>query len=149
MSFHHKSIYVSLVNTIIVMSAYYWWVSGRYAAGVFDGPNAGSEVGKSLLILIAAGILVQIIGMILFNILQAMVTGNANPSFLVDERDRTIELKGLKVAHHLMALVFLLAIIALTMGWSIFAVFHILVGGGAVIAFAEAFTQIILYRRGY
>ncbi|NOR63423.1 MAG: hypothetical protein GQ535_13140 [Rhodobacteraceae bacterium] len=149
MSFHHKSIYVSLVNSIIVMSAYYWWVSGRYADGVFDGPNAGVEVGKSLLILIAAGILVQIIGMILFNILQAIVTNNANPSFLIDERDRTIELKALKVAYNLMALVFLLTIIALTMGWSIFAVFHILVGGGAVIAIVEALTQLFLYRRGY
>jgi len=149
MSFHHKSIYVSLVNTIIVMSAYYLWVSGRYAAGVFDGPDAGVEVGKSLLILIAAGILVQIIGMIVFNILQAMVTGNANPSFLVDERDRAIELKALKLAYHLMALVFLFAIIALTMGWSVFAVFHVLVGGGAAIAVVEALTQVILYRRGY
>lgn len=70
MRFYHKSIYASLVNTII--------------------------------------------GMILFNILQAMVTGNANPSFLVDERGRTIELKALKLPYHLMALVFLLAIIALT-----------------------------------
>ncbi len=149
MSFHHKSIYVSLVNTIIVMSVYYWWVSGRYASGVFEGPNAGAEVGKSLLILIVAGILMQIIGMIVFNILQAMVTGNANPSFLVDERDRAIELKAVKLAYHLMALVLLLAIIALSLGWSIFSVFHILVVGSAFIAFVEALTQIILYRRGY
>lgn len=69
MRFYHKSIYASLVNTII--------------------------------------------GMTLFNILQAMVTGNANPNFLVDERGRTIELKALKLPYHLMALVFLLAIIAL------------------------------------
>lgn len=149
MSFHQKSIYVSLVNTIIVMVGYYWWVSGRYADGVYEGPNAGVEVGKSLLTLIVAGILVQIVGMILFNILQAIVTNNPNPSFLIDERDRTIELKALKVAYNLMALVFLLTIIALALGWSTFAVFHILVGGGAVIAFVEALTQLCLYRRGY
>ncbi len=78
MSVHHKSIYVSLANTHIVMGAYYRWVSARYAAGVYSGPDAGGEIGKSLLILIGAGIAVQIIGMILFNILQAIVTGNAN-----------------------------------------------------------------------
>ena len=148
MSFHHKTVYVTLINTLVLMGGYFWWVSGRYAAGAFDGPDAGSAVGRSILILMGTGIVVQIIGMILFHFLQALVTQNPNPDQLIDERDRLIELRALRVSYHVTGLVFVLAIIALAMGWSIFAVFHIIVAGCAFGAVIEAAVQIIAYHRG-
>ena len=147
MNFQQKNIYVSLFTVLILFSVYYWKVSGLYAAGAFDGPDGIRLIGKAILMLMAVGVVLRIVGMILFNIFHAILTNTPKPSFLIDERDREIEMKALKVGNCFTFFGMVSAFIALAMGWSIFAVFQIIIGACAVSALAEVAAQFILYRR--
>jgi len=147
MNFQQKNIYASLFTILILFGAYYWKVSGLYAAGAFDGPDGTRLIGKAILVLMAVGIVLRIVGMILFNIFHAILTNTPKPSFLIDERDREIEMQALKIGNNFTFFGMVLAFIALAMGWSTFAVFQIIIASCAVSALAEVATQFILYRR--
>lgn len=147
MNFQQKNIYASLFTVLILFGAYYWKVSDLYAAGAFDGPDGTRLIGKAILTLMVAGIMLRIIGMILIGIFHAILTNTPKPSFLIDERDREIEMQALKVGNNFTFFGMVSAFIALAMGWSIFAVFQIIIGACAVSSLAEVATQFILYRR--
>jgi len=147
MNFQQKNIYASLFTIVILFGAYYWKVSDLYTAGAFDGPDGTRLIGKAILALMAVGVILRIIGMILISIFHAILTNTPKPSFLIDERDREIEMQALKVGNNFTFFSMVSAFIALAMGWSIFAVFQIIIAGCAVSALAEVATQFILYRR--
>ncbi len=147
MNYQQKNIYASLFTILILFSAYYWKVSDLYAAGAFDGPEGTRLIGKAILALMAVGIILRIVGMILIGIFHAILTNTPKPSFLIDEHDREIEVQALKVGNNFTFLGMVSAFIALAMGWSIFAVFQVIIASCAVSALAEVATQFILYRR--
>ncbi len=147
MNFQQKNIYVSFLTMLILLSIYYWKVSDLHAAGAFDGPEGIRLIGKAILVLMAGWIVLLTVGTVLSSILYSKLTNTPEPSFLIDERDREIELRSIRVGYFTTGAGFVLAMIALATGWSIFAVFQILIAGCAVSALAEAATQFILYRR--
>ncbi len=149
MSYQEKNSFVVLISSILIYGVYYFIVSRMYFEGRFEGAEGLSLLGKSVLGLMLGGIVVIIIISILAAILHAMITGEENPSQIVDERDKMIELRALRVAYYVFGGGFVLSMVALALGWEVFLVFNLILLGCFVAGIAEALTQIILYRRGF
>ncbi|MDG1430269.1 MAG: hypothetical protein P8Q23_01745, partial [Paracoccaceae bacterium] len=72
-----------------------------YSSGVMDGPDAiqiwANTMFWVIIFAIVAGIVMAIIGTIIFSILEAMITGEADQNFISDERDKMIANTGNKI----------------------------------------------------
>ncbi len=149
MSFLHRNIFAYLFSTIFVLGVYFWRITAMYQDGRFDGADATSLLGKSILLLVLATILATIVTSILFNILISITTNSQKPSYLVDERDKLIELRGMRISEIITGIGFMLAMAALALGEEPFLVFNIIVFGFASASVAGGVAKLYLYRRGF
>ena len=85
-----------VVNVWIIMK-----VRELYASGAMDQPDAIQVWAETMfwviIFAIVAGIIMAIIGTILFAIIEAAVTGEADQNFITDERDKMIANSGNKI----------------------------------------------------
>jgi len=149
MTYQEKNIIVSLTATILVFSIFFARLSGMCQDGLFDGPDGLRLIGKSILILMAANVAATVILTIVFNIVFAIATGDPKPSFVVDERDKQFELRGLQTMLYVTGAGFLLAMIALTAGWAAYQVFLVIIISFALGDVTGNLVRLFLYRRGY
>ena len=149
MSYQEKSVIASLITTALAFGAYFIVVSGMHHDGRFEGAEATRQIGKVILIVIGASIVLNIVMQILTNILHAIVTNEQNPSFVVDERDKLIELRGLQLMLFVMGIGFVLSMIMLTIGQSAFISFNIIVFSFALGDVAGNIRRLFLYQRGF
>lgn len=146
MSFHEKRSIANIIGTVVIFTLYALWVFGKYSSGELGAENILSFWGKVLLIFIPVTIVAKIIIQIIFNIIYTATTREEGPSFS-DERDKLIELKGLRVAHIIFSLGFLVAMGSIALGYSISVMFIITVFG-AISEICDQISQLIHYRRG-
>ncbi len=149
MSFEVKNTYAGLASTVVIFAVYYTVVSGMYGEGRFEGAAGLALLGKAILALMAGGIVVHIVMLILANILFAILQNDPKPSFVVDERDKLIELRGLRVSYYVFGAGYVVSMIALAMGLGAFGVFNLLLVFCALSAWVEALLKLFLYHRGF
>lgn len=148
MNFEVKNIYAGFASTIIIFTIYYIVVSGMHSAGRFDGPEGAALLGKAILALMAGGIVVHIVTTVMANIVFAIIQQDPKPSFVVDERDKQIELRGMRVSYYVFGAGYVAAMIAMAMGLSVFWVFNLLLVFCALSALTEGMVKLVLYHRG-
>jgi len=148
MTHEEKNAIVSLFVTVLVFGYYGFRFSGLYAEGYFTGDDAMTRTGWEILYLIGYGIIAQIIGQISFAIIYAIATNDPKPSFLVDERDKLITLKGVRYGYAVMGGGLTLSFIALAIGWDPVIVFNMVVFSLAFGAAVETLVKVALYRVG-
>ena len=113
------AIFVNLtVNAWILLR-----LKGQYDAGLLTAPDGLATFAKSVLMAIPASIVATIVGVILFNILFAIVTRDENPDFTVDERDHMYKVRGLTATMITASVGFIVAMGALAFGYSALPVF--------------------------
>ncbi len=149
MTHQEKNALLSLVSGAIVFVLYVYFVGQMYQEGAFEGPGAGVQIGKSILWLIFGGIAVHVMVQIIFGIARAAMTREVASPPVVDERDRLIELRALRVAYYVIGAGFVGAMIALALGQTYFLTFNIIVFSFFVSGVAEGLVQLFLYRRGF
>ena len=149
MNFEVKNIYAGFASTVVIFSIYFVVVSNMYAAGRFEGPEGMALLGKAILALMAGGIVVHILMTILANIVIAILQNDPEPSFVVDERDKLIELRGLRVSYYVFGAGYVAAMIAMALGMAVFWVFNLLLVFCALSALTEAAVKLVWYRRGF
>ena len=117
MSYHHKTIFISLITTIIVFIFYSSYMYAKYITGQLEGPDANTLVGVSVFYLIGASIVVTIIVHILYAIIHAIITKKEpDEDTTMDERDKLIDLKGLHTFVIVLAFGFIGSMGALALG---------------------------------
>jgi len=149
MTHKEKNSIVALISGVIVFAIYAYFTRQMYQAGLFEGAGAGVQIGRSVLWLIAGGIVVHMVAMIVFNIVHAIITKEAKPSFVIDERDRMIELRSLRVAYYIIGAGFVASMIALTLEQTYFVTFNIMIFSFFAASVVEGLMQLLLYRRGF
>ncbi len=149
MSYQEKTIFVNLFTGTLVFAIFGYFMLQQYQGGQFVGDEGAQLIGKSILWLIGGGIIINIIAHIGFNIAYAIVKREANPSFVVDERDKLIELRALRVAYYVLGAGFVGGMAALAMGYGVFVTFNIIIVSFFISGVAEGLTQLFLYRRGF
>ena len=149
MSYQEQRVAVSLITALIVFTAYALYMFGLFQDGRFEGPDANSLVGKSTFVLIGASIVVTIVVQILFAIIHAIVTRERD-DYIVDERDRLIELRSMKVGFIAFSIGFVAAmgLLALDM-LAAYAIFLLIIASMFLANVVGDVTKLFLYRRGF
>ncbi|HIP23372.1 MAG TPA: hypothetical protein EYG79_07260 [Rhodobacteraceae bacterium] len=149
MNYEAKNIYAGFASTVTIFTVYFIVVSGMYDAGRFEGAAGTALLGKAILALMGGGILVHIVMTILATIVFAIILKDPKPSFVVDERDKLIELRGLRVSYYVFGAGYVAAMVAMAMGVSVFWVFNLLLVFCALSALVEGVVKLALYHRGF
>ncbi len=149
MSFGERDAFTSLLTTLIVAVMFYLNISGQFAAGAYDGPEALQLWARSVLWLVAYSIGIAIVIAILFAILYAMLTGEKKLSDLRDERDRMIEIRGMRIGMILISIGLMAAIVDLALGASALHALIILLISCSVSEIVKNIFKIACYRRGF
>ena len=149
MTYQETQRVAGIFSALLVFGVYFAVVLGMFGDGRFEGPEAASLVGKTILIVIGAAILVHIVVAIHFSIVSSAVMGDDKPSYVVDERDKLIELRGARISEWLTGAGFVASIAALAFGQSVFLVFNLIVGAFALGSVASNAAMLMIYRRGF
>lgn len=148
MSNQEKRIYATIISTFLVFGLYGVKMIDMYQEGLFDGADATSLLGKSILLLIVANVVVNIILQNVFNRVFVVVTKICESPFS-DERDKLIVLKGMQISYVVFGGGFLLSMSALALGWSSFVVLHLIIIGIIAGEVIGGLTKLYYYRKGF
>lgn len=149
MSYQEKNITVSLVSQILILV--------YYVANVIPMLQEGGLVSSRLFslwaVVIICTIIVNIIGSILTNIvltiLDAIKTGSSDSeSFMADERDKLISLKGMRTSYIVFSIGVLIAMLTFVFGQSPLVMFTLIILAGNAAEIIGDISQIYLYRSG-
>ena len=149
MTYTEKNTITSLLTGLVVFIVYCFKMYHLYLEGRFEAADAGVLMGKSVLYMIAGSIIATIILAIIIAIVSAIVTQDANPSHLVDERDKLISLKAMQFSFIVFSLGFIGAAVGMVFELPpLFAIF-LIVTAMFVSSIAGDVYKLISYRRGY
>ncbi|WP_282611213.1 hypothetical protein [Pelagibius sp. Alg239-R121] len=147
MTYQEKGIAIALSILVLMYGIYGVALYQMFQDGRFESSDATSLLGKSILALMAAVVVVTVAVRIGVTIFDAIAARDANP-VIADERDKQIELRGLRISHFVFAAGFVLSMVALALGQSPFVVINLVIvslGAGEV---SGSLGQLYLYRRG-
>jgi hypothetical protein len=147
MSARERQSIVSLLTTALLLAVFVGYMLPRYPAGNSYTPAVFQFWGVVFVILIPVSIVVNITLTIVFNMVYAMATRQKASSF-ADERDKFIELRGLRNALFVFTTGFALAMGSLAIGMPPSVMFIILLGSGYGSGVVGSISQLYLYRKG-
>jgi hypothetical protein len=150
MSYQEKNITVSLVSYLLIM--------GYYLVNLFQMFQEGGLVSTRLFslwaLVILATIIVNIIASILTNIVLTIVESikaktYENPRFIADERDKLIELKGIRSSYITFSIGVLASVLAFAFGQPPLVMVSLIIFFAIAAEIIGDISQIYLYRRGF
>ena len=150
MSYQEKNITVSLVSHLLI--------GVYYLVNLFQMQQSGGLVSAKVFslwaIVIAAIIIVNIIGSILTNILLSIVhaiktRSDQEERFIEDERDDLIGLKGSKVSYIAFSIGVLIAMLSFAFGQPPLVMFSLLILSSILSEIIGDLSQLYLYRKGF
>jgi len=148
MSRHEVNIIATLISTALVFAIYWVKMHQMYQAGMFNTADTASLVGKAILLLIVVQIGVNIVTRIASHILFYVSRREDEPD-MEDERDKLIELRGLRISFFVLSGGFILSMIALAVGQPTFLVFNLIIFSFTVGDMAGNGLKLHHYRRGF
>lgn len=149
MSFEERNAVIGIFAGLVSCAVMLTVLLQKSGAGAFAGPDGLEHWARTVLWLIAIGIVLVIVMTILVNIAYAMITGDRTPVFLRDERDTIIGLRGTQATLVVLSAGIVIAVIALAMGVQVLTALNIILAACALSSFASEVARLILYRRGF
>lgn len=150
MSFGERDATTGLISMLLAAAMFYVSLSGQYAAGLFDGPDGLQVWARAVLWLILYSIGIAIAVAIGFAILYSILTGEKKLSDLRDERDRMIEVRGMRIASVITSVGIFAAVLDLAWGGaSAMRAFNIILIGCSFAEVVKDLFKIVCYRRGF
>ncbi len=147
MSYQEKQAILSLVNTILILVIYSFYVYSRYIAVNPEIIYDMKFLGKAFVILIPVTIVVQIVMHILFVFVNKVVT-NEDPPNREDEMDKLIELKALRASHWVFIAGFFGAMASQAIGQPPYVMFLAFIVSGFLSGMISDVAKLIYYRKG-
>jgi len=135
---------VHVFTSIVIFSAYAFWIFGVLGIDYFTGADALIRIGKAIATLIVLGYAFEILVTLTIVGKQAMQAGlsGIDP---IDERDKQILYKSMLHSHFVLCGGIFLAIAALAMGVQAFWVFNAMVFAFLLSVIAELGTKLFFY----
>jgi len=149
MSYRETNISVSLVSSLLVLGYYLVnWLQMYQQEGLVS-----NEVFRLWAIVIVATIILNIIGNILTNIVLSIIHAiktqtNEEPHFIEDERDKLIELKGVRVAYIAFSIGVFLSMLTFVFGQPALVMFSLIIFFSLFAEIIGDISQLYFYRRG-
>ncbi len=139
LSFKEKSLWTSLIITIVIF--------GYYFSRVFSALNQPTVDTSGLITLFIGVVFAMIVLEIVSHItLTAIYKKEAND--FNDERDKLIELKAIRISYYILILGVFQAVVSLLMGKSPIMSTNIILLFFVVAQIAGDITQLVYYRKG-
>jgi hypothetical protein len=148
MPYQERNIVVAIFTNLVIVIYFALRIYGMFQDGQFDGAGGLMLWARTILWMIPVSIVATIIATILFNIFYAILTNQPKPSFVVDERDRAIEITGMKVTVVVISAGFMAAMVALAFGWTAFIVFNVILFSFAMADLGGNLVKLTMYRFG-
>ena len=139
---------VFILSSLFLLTYYVIHLNDLAAEGRLSGPDAVVNWARAVVWLIVAGIGFTILTAILAAIATAILSGEKDPSGLVDERDRMIRGWGMRVTMVAASVGFLLGVGALALAWPVVTGLNIMFAAFALGGLAGDITKLALYRYG-
>lgn len=146
MSHEERNTLASALTALLVNGYFLWRVQQMFADGTSIAPDGLMIWARVMIWIIPVSIIASIAMIILASILWAIFTGEGKPRFLVDERDRDIQMKGMGATMLVATAGFLASIAALAWGLSPFIAFNIGFASFAVGSPAGDAVKLCFYR---
>lgn len=146
MTYQERQAVGNLIAGIIIFAAYFYWVWRAIDGGLLGNENAATTIGRGILVLILGGVLLNIGIQILTSIAVSIITREPKPSFVVDERDRMLELRAVRVSYKIIGMGFIASMVALALGLVPLVVLQFIVLSFAVGTIFESILMLIFYR---
>lgn len=149
MAYQQINIIVTLISHLLVLAF--------YLASLLQMNQQGGLVSSKVFILwaivIGATIIITILGVILttitLSILRAIKTGTVDEErFIVDERDKLIDLKGDRVSYVSYSIGVFIAMLSFALGQPPLVMFSLLILFGILGSVTGDIAKLVLYRRG-
>ncbi len=145
MSHEQRITIVSLISSLLINSYLVWVVQAMFVDGTSTAPDGVVIWARAVLVGIVIAVAVIVTALIMITI----VNRNAKHSFLVDERDKSIQVNGMGMTMFVTVIGFLTSIAALAYGTSAFIVFNIIYFSFALGSIAGDLIKLMQYRQGY
>jgi hypothetical protein len=155
MSYREKQSIVSILGTILIFAGYCWYVFGKYQDGSVNLTDDLRFWGIVILIFVPVSVAVRIVIEIVFNIVNTVINTavageevEEEPTF-ADERDKLIELKGLRLGYLVVGIGFLLSMASLVLEHPPFIMLNIIFCSFSVAQIVEDVAKLYFYQRGF
>lgn len=146
MTYQERQAVGNLMAGILIFGVYFYWIWRAIDGGLLDTASAATTIGRGILVLIIGGIIVTIGVQILTSIGISIINRDPEPSFVVDERDRLLELRAMRVSYIITGIGFVASMVALALGSMPLVVSQYIVLSFAVGTLFESILMLIFYR---
>jgi hypothetical protein len=147
MSYQEKQNIVNIFTALLVTIIFALLVYQRHQQGQFDLTEDFRTWGVVFLIFIGISVVVRIIIQIIFHILNAIATREADVP-VVDERDKLIKLKATRNSYYAFTGGFVMSVLGLALGMPVHWIFITFVASGLIAEILDNGSQIYYYRKG-
>jgi len=148
MSYQERNILTYIITGFVVMAFYTFHIQDLFEAGLLEGPNAGVEIGWATMKLIGGSIVVTIVVTIIVTILNAIITRETDTD-AADERDKQIELLGMKIGFITFSVFFIGLFIGMAFGLSTTIALIGMVYAMWLASIIESIVRLYVYRQGF
>jgi hypothetical protein len=146
MSFHEKRSLASIISFVLVFGAYFIALHVMRQNGLLEGEGLNRTLGVSILILIVAAIVTNIV-LVTLSVTVSFSKDDDDRDFTTDERDKLIELRGCRVSKIATGIGFVLSIVAMSLGLPPNHVVICIVASFGIAAIAGNLTKLMIHRR--
>lgn len=148
MSYQEKNILVSLFGTVLIFSYYLLNLWRMIDEGEFNPVNVFTLWILVIIVAIIANIVATVITQVVLTVFQYIKTHEEEP-FIEDERDKLIDLQGIRNAYYVLSGGILIAMISLIVGQPALVMFNLLIIGAMLSSIIGDISRFYLYRRGF
>jgi hypothetical protein len=152
MSYQESKSLTNIVSTIIITGIYAIIIYQRVLNGISDTSDIFRFWSMTILIFIPISVVARIIIMVVFSIINAVIQTAKGEDLdiddIVDERDKLIELKTMRISLIVFSLGFILALVTQAINMSNHMFFITLISFGVISEIVSDTSTIIYYRKG-
>ncbi len=144
MDYQEKRSLILTLNHIAISTIYFTCVFISYA-NLTSGSDLLSFWAKTIVLMIPVFVISHLLILFIFTFINKRITGDGFPKF-IDERDKLIELKAIRVEYFCVIFGIFASMAALWTGSSVTITFMILISGMVASGLLSQITKFFLYR---
>ncbi len=148
MTYKEKQITITLVANLLLLGFYFLSLSQIAQDDQLTLHNAVSLWATVIVLGIIVNIVAGILGQIIMSIIEAVRT-HEEPSYVEDERDEMISLKGKRNSYHVFGIGVFLSMLSLAIGQPALVMFNLLIFTAFMAEIVGDLSQLFFYRRGF
>lgn len=148
MSYQEKRSIVYLISTFLIIGVYCIYVFQMHPDKSLGTPTDFRFWGITILLIVPAQIIVNIVTYIIFKIINTIATREQGPNF-TDELDKLVEMRANQNAYLVFMFGFLLSMGSLALNMQPYVMFNILVAALFAASIVWSSSHLYFYRKGF